>query len=299
MRIALQQPVTLAAAARLADYVEMTKPRCMLLVLVTTAVGFLLACPGNVCLPLLGWTLAGTLLAGGGSIAVNQVLERRWDRLMRRTCNRPLAAGRVSPAEGLAFAGSISAAGLLLLAVFVNALTAGLAAITWLTYVCLYTPLKRRTSLCTLVGAVPGAIPPMMGWAAVRGSLDAPAWVLFGILFLWQIPHFLAIGRLYRDDYARAGYRVSPVVERSGPAVQARLTLYCLALLWVSLTPTLIGLAGPAYFVGALLLGVLLAVAGWGAGVSASPAPARRLLTAGSIYLAALLCLLVIDRVQV
>jgi protoheme IX farnesyltransferase len=301
MRIELQQPVSLPAAlaARAADYFEMTKPRCMLLVLVTTAVGFVLACGRTADLQLLALTLLGTALCGGGSIAVNQVLERRYDRLMDRTRNRPMAAGRLSPVEGTAFALLISAIGLAVLAIFVNATTALLGAITWAGYVFLYTPLKRRTALCTLVGAVPGAIPPMMGWTAVRDSIDAPAWVLFGILFLWQIPHFLAIGRLYRADYTRAGYRMLPAAEGAGAAVQAQLFAYCLALIWLSLTPKLMGFAGTVYFAGALVLGVFLAVAARGAGLSASPQPARRLLTAGSIDLAALLCLLVFDRVQV
>jgi protoheme IX farnesyltransferase len=290
---------------RLADYFGMTKPRAMVMVCVTAAVGFVLADPqaylggssgAGWWLPLLH-LLVGTYLAGGGSVALNQCWEHRLDRLMNRTRNRPLASGRISPAEGWAFASAISVLGIAQLAWGVNLLTAALAAVTHLSYVLAYTPLKRRTPLCTLVGAIPGAIPPMMGWTAVRDSLDTPAWVLFAILFLWQMPHALAIAWIYRDDYAAAGFRVLSVGDTAGTHTRTKIAYYSLALLVVSLTPTLIGLTGAVYFWWALASGLVLLAAGLPVGNTPSPTPARRLLITASAYLVCLLCMMMFDRV--
>jgi protoheme IX farnesyltransferase len=300
-----------ALAARLADYAAMTKPRAMVMVCVTAAVGFAVARPQDLATaadvaaaPAGWWTLAalmiGTYLSGGGSIALNQCWEFRLDRRMDRTRDRPLPSGRISVAEGVAFASAISVVGVALLWWAVNPLTAVLAAITHLTYVFIYTPMKRVNSLCTPVGAITGAIPPMMGWTAVTGTLDRPgdlgAWVLFAILFLWQMPHALAIAWIYKTDYSRAGFRVLSVDDADGRHTRFKTALHTAALLPVSLLPTLIGLTGPVYFFGALALGLGLLVAGIPVGRTPSPTPARRLLIATSVYLVALLTLMVADR---
>lgn len=231
-----------------------------------------------------------------GANAFNQWMERTYDGLMRRTQDRPLPAGRLTPEAAFRFALILSVAGLACLMGAVNALAAIIAAISWASYVLVYTPLKRRTSLCTLVGAVPGALPPMIGWAGARGTLDADAWLLFAILFIWQLPHFLALVILYQDDYARAGFRMLPLADSGELATARQTALYGLALLPISLFPTLMGLAGRAYFVGATILGcgfLLLALrAAW----LRSLPTCRRLFHASVMYLPALLVLLAIDR---
>ena len=215
--------VALAAApARAADFVELTKPRITFLVLVTAAVGYALGVGNSFHPGVFLSLLVGTALVSGGASALNQWMERDADALMARTASRPLPSGRLSPADALAFGLSISVVGLALLAGAVNGLTALLAAVTLATYVLAYTPLKRVTSLCTLVGAVPGAIPPMMGWAAARGTLSREAWALFAVLFLWQLPHFLSIAWIYREDYARAGFPMLPVTDPAASPPRAR-----------------------------------------------------------------------------
>ena len=200
----------------------------------------------------------GTALVAGGAAALNQVWERDTDALMRRTRTRPLPGGRLGVFEGTAFGLALSAAGLVELAVAVNPLSAGVAALTLVSYILVYTPLKRRTSLATLVGAVPGALPPVIGWAAATGSVTPPALVLFGIVFLWQMPHFLAIAWLYRDDYAAAGIPLLPVLEPDGRRTGQQAFLYA-AVLWpVSLMPAAVGLAGLPYNIVATVLGFVL-----------------------------------------
>ncbi len=239
--------------------------------------------------------LAGTALLCGGASALNHYLERGTDALMERTRRRPVPAGRLRPEEALLFGLGLSAAGLVLLA-FVNPLTLALGAASLLSYVLAYTPLKRVTSLCTVVGAVPGALPPLMGWAAARGSLGAAGWGLFAILFLWQLPHFLAIGWLYREDYARGGFPMLAVTDKDGASTGRQAVLYATALLPVTLAAGLLASAGAGYLWGALVLGVgFLACAAafaWKRSVGA----ARRLFLASVLYLPLLLGLMVFDR---
>jgi len=255
-------PAPAAGRRRLADFVTLTKPEITFNVVITALVGFLAAAHGAVNLQLLAHTLLGTALVAGGASTLNQWAERDLDAVMRRTVRRPLPAGRLTPRQGLAFGLGLVAGGAAYLALAAGALTSALAAATAAGYLLVYTPLKRVTSLATVVGAVPGAIPPMIGWAAARGRLDAGAWVLFLILFFWQMPHFLALAALYRRDYARAGFRVLPVVDPGGASTARQSVLYALALLVVSLMPTLVGMAGPLYFFGALGLGLGFLVAG-------------------------------------
>jgi protoheme IX farnesyltransferase len=222
--------------------------------------------------------------------------EREVDGLMERTRLRPLPDGRLAPLEALLFGAAMTAAGILYLAAFVGLAPAVVTTATFALYLFAYTPLKLRTPLCTLVGAVPGALPPVTGWVAARDELGIGAWVLFGIMFLWQLPHTLAIGRLYRDDYARAGVRLLPVIDAQGSSTERQIMTGCLALLAVSLLPTLVGLAGGVYFAGALVLGVGFATLGaWQAAVP-SLGGARRVLYASLLYLPALLALLAFDK---
>jgi len=244
------------ARRRLSDFVALTKPRITFLVVLTALVGFVAARRGAWDLALLARTLAGTALVAGAASALNQWAERDADALMRRTLRRPLPAGRLVPREGVAFGVALAVVGTAYLALTVGVLAGALAAATAASYLLVYTPLKRVTSLATVAGAVPGAIPPVIGWAAARGRLDTGAWVLFLILFFWQMPHFLALAALYRRDYARAGFRVLSVVDPGGASTGRQSVLYALALLPVSLVPAFLGMAGPLYFFGALALGL-------------------------------------------
>jgi protoheme IX farnesyltransferase len=241
---------------RLSDFVALTKPRITFLVVLTTLAGFLAAARGAADVVLLANTLLGTALVAGAASALNQWAERDRDAVMRRTQRRPLPAGRLSPRDSAVFGLTLAAGGTVYLALAAGVLAGALAAATAASYLLVYTPLKKVTSLATVVGAVPGAIPPMIGWAAVRGRLDAGAWVLFLILFFWQMPHFLALAALYRRDYARAGFRVLSVVDPGGASTGRQSVLYALALLVVSLVPPFLGMAGPLYFFGAVALGV-------------------------------------------
>jgi heme o synthase len=280
-----------------ADLVALTKPRVVVMILVTTLVGYhvgLTAAPDYVRMVHL---IVGTLLAAGGTLALNQYIERHVDALMERTRMRPLPDGRLQPLEALLFGAAVTVVGIVYLAAFVGGLSAAVTAATAVLYLFAYTPLKLRTALCTIVGAVPGALPPVTGWVAARDDLSLGAWVLFGILFLWQLPHTLAIARLYRDDYARAGVRVLPVVDADGSTTERQIVTACLALLAVSLLPTLIGLTGGVYFTGALLLGVTFVVLGGWQALAPSTVSARRVLYASLLYLPALLALLAFDKV--
>lgn len=257
-------PAAALAPRRVADFVTLTKPRITFLVVLTALVGFLAAGAGGgpTDVARLLETLAGTALVAGAASALNQWAEREADAVMRRTLRRPIPAGRLAPRESALFGIGLGAAGIVYLAVAVGGLAAFLAASTAASYLLVYTPLKKVTSLATVVGAVPGAIPPLIGWAAARGRLDPGAWVLFFILFFWQMPHFLALAALYRRDYARAGFRVLPVVDPGGASTARQSVLYALALLVVSLMPTLAWMAGPLYFFGALVLGLGFLAAG-------------------------------------
>jgi protoheme IX farnesyltransferase len=286
------------AARRVADFLALTKPRVVLMVLVTTAVGFYLGSPAAMALVRLLHTLLGTALAAAGTIALNQYLEREGDALMERTRRRPLPAGRLDPLEALAFGVLITAGGLAYMALAVDPLGAMVNAVVAASYLFVYTPLKRRTTLCTLAGAVSGALPPVTGWVAARGEFGAGAWILFAILFLWQIPHSLAIGRMYREDYARAGIRLLPVVEPDGVSTGRQVVSYCLALMPVGLLPTLIGMAGSVYFAAALALGAVFLAAGIGLARAGSLVAARRLVFVSLAYLPAVLLLMAADKVR-
>ena len=285
-----------SAWRRLGDYLALTKPRVVAMVLVTTAVGFHLSSAGGpLFLPLL-YTLAGTALAAGGTLALNQYMERDLDARMDRTRRRPLPEGRVHPGEALVLGCALLVAGVALLARAGEPLAAAVTAAIAATYLLLYTPLKRVSSLCSLVGAIPGALPPVAGWAAARGTLGPEPWILFAIMFLWQIPHTLAIGRLYRDDYARAGIRVLPVVDRDGRTTGVQAVTNCLALLPVAILPTLVGLAGAIYFLIALVLGLAFLWSAVGLARGGSTADARRLLFASLVYLPVLLAVMALDK---
>ncbi len=279
------------------DFLALTKPRVVLMVLATTAVGFYLGSSAALDGLRLLQTLLGTALAAGGTIALNQYLEREGDALMERTRLRPLPDGRLDPAAALTFGVAITIGGLVLLVLAVDALTALVTALTAGSYLFLYTPLKRRTSLCTIPGAISGALPPVTGWVAARGELGPGAWVLFAILFLWQIPHSLGIGWVYREDYAKAGIQLLPVVEPDGKSTGRQVVSNCLALLAVGLLPTLIGLTGSTYFLGALALGLGLLGCGILLAISRSVGDARRLVFASLVYLPVLLALMALNKV--
>ena len=282
-----------------ADFVTLAKPRLNLLVLLTTTAGLYLAAPDGVALPVLLHTLIGTALVAGGAAALNQVWERKTDALMRRTRDRPMASGRLRTTEGLAFGIGMSAVGLAELAIGVNPLSAAVAALTLVSYVLLYTPLKRHTSLATLIGAVPGALPPVIGWAAASNNVTLPAFVLFGIMFFWQMPHFLAIAWLYRDDYAAAGMPLLPVLEPDGHRTGRQALLYGVALLPVSLMPTLVGLAGGFYIAVATVLGLTLIALCAKFARDRSAQTARQLFLFSITYLPLLWGALVADRLWI
>src|SRR5688572_5257243 len=276
---------------KLSALFELTKPGITRMVLVTTAAGFYLA--GGGALLLLLHTLIGTAMAASGTNALNQWVERDADALMRRTAQRPLPAGRLSSLEALVFASLISLVGLAYLSVFVNLPTALVVAITLTSYVFVYTPLKRKTWLSTLIGAVPGALPIVAGWTAAGRPITAVAVVLFGIMFLWQMPHFFALAWIYREDYGRAGFQMLTVVDRSGVRAARQGAWFAAALLPISLLPTLLGLTGAVYLVGATALGLMFVSL---AGVMHIRGPserlAARLFTGSIIYLPVLLVLM-------
>lgn len=263
----------------------------------TAAAGFYLGSGTAVDLRLLVHTLLGTALVAGGTNAFNQLRERDVDARMRRTRNRPLPSGRVTPRAAAAFAGVISLVGVGYLALAVNPLTAGLAAVTLASYVLLYTPLKRTTTLNTLVGAVPGALPIVGGWTAAGGALGPAVAALFWILFLWQLPHFLALAWIYREDYRRAGLAMLSANDPEGTRTGRMMLLYAMALLPVSLLPTLLGVTGPLYFFGALVLGLAYAVVAAVMIRAATTPRAWRLFFVSIVYLPALLTLMVLDKV--
>ena len=242
-------------------------------------------------------TLIGTALVASGTNAFNQLRERDVDALMRRTRGRPLPSGRLAPRAAALFAGAISVVGVAYLAWRVNTLTAALAALTLASYVLLYTPLKRRTSLNTLVGAVPGALPILGGWTAAGGRIDVAALSLFWILFLWQLPHFLAIAWLYREDYLAGGLKMLGGGDEGGRDTARMVVLYALALLPISLLPTMLGVTGTLYFFGALVLGITYAAVGATLLTAATPARAWRVFFVSIVYLPALLTLMVLDKV--
>ena len=284
-------------AVRISDLAEMTKPGITLMVTLTAGLGFLLAGGETFSFLLLVHTLLGTALVSGGASVLNHVMERDADALMRRTANRPLPAGRMDPDAALLFGVLLGIAGLLELALAVNLLTAFLGAVALAGYAFVYTPLKRVTSLATVIGAVPGAIPPMMGWSAVRGELDLAAWVLFGILFFWQMPHFLAIAWLCREDYARGGFPMLTVQDPDGWRTARQMILWGAALIPVSLLPSALGLMGGLYFVGALVLGLVYLAFCFGFARHRSTPGARWLMLVSILYFPLVLLVMLLDRV--
>lgn len=288
---------SLRASAKLADFVELTKPRIAVLVLFTVATGALLALPSLADLGQLWHALFGTALVACGASALNQLLERHTDALMRRTENRPLPAGRLTPAEVFFFGMALGLVGLTYLAVTLrHPLPVIVAAATFVLYVFVYTPLKRKTTLNTLIGAVPGALPPVIGWTAMTGSVSAEVLPLFLVLFVWQVPHFLAIAWIYRADYGRAGLKMLPVVDETGAMTGRQMLLYCLTLCAVSLMPVLGSEAGVVFAVGSLALGLFFAGAAWRFSCAPSYASARRALHVSLVYLPGWLALLLVQR---
>jgi protoheme IX farnesyltransferase len=280
---------------RAAAYAELTKPRITFLIVLTSAAGFVLGSPGPVNYVGLLSALFGIGLLSSGIATLNQYAERDLDGLMRRTASRPLPAGKLAPWEALAFGSGITVVAEAYLLIFVNPLTALLGLTVIAGYLFAYTPLKTRTSLSTLVGAFPGAVPPLIGWTAARGSISLEGWVLFAILFLWQFPHFLAIAWMYREDYSRAGILMLPVVEPNGRVTAQQIVVYTLMLLPVSLLPVALGMAGKIYLYGAIVLGLLFLYSSLRAAFSMSRQSARRLLLASVLYLPLLFILMVLN----
>jgi protoheme IX farnesyltransferase len=294
--MATARTAEVALASRAGAFVALTKPDVSFLVVVTTAAGYYMATGGPVNWLRLVHAAFATALIAAGTAALNHYLERDSDRYMRRTASRPLPSGALEPVEALAFGAGLAMAGAVDLYVVGGWLTAGLGILTSLAYLLAYTPLKKRTVWATFVGAFPGAIPPMIGWAAARGTLDGGAWLLFAILFLWQFPHFHAIAWIYREDYARAGIKMLPTVDREGRRTFRQIVLYAAALLAVSLLPTVMGLAGITYFFGALVVSTaLLQVCLWAAS-SKTNARAKWLMHATVLHIPLLLGLMAYDK---
>jgi len=295
----VQTETTLAApsASKLSAYLELTKPRVNLMVVLTAAAGFYMAARGPVDLILMLHTLLGTALVAGGSAALNQFLERDLDARMSRTASRPLPSGRLTPVEALIFGTGLISLGSVYLLTFVNGVTALLGVLTAFLYLSIYTPLKTRTSLCTAVGAIPGAIPPLMGWSGASHGLDLGGFALFLILLLWQFPHFLAISWAYRRDYERGGFSMLSAVDPDGRRTAIRIIVYSVFLFLISLVPVELGLTGKLYLAGAITLGSLLLLLGIKAAWVRSNSSARRLSFGTIVYLPVLLILMIIDKV--
>ena len=292
--------IPLPAARRspglLADYVALTKPRLNCLVVATSAAGYYLGGRGSTDVMAMTQAVAGTALAAGGAAVLNQLYERETDALMRRTRLRPLPDGRVAPADARIFGIALSLAGLLLLAARANWLAAGLALATILVYLIVYTPMKRRTPLSTLVGAVPGALPVLIGWTASHGSVALGGATLFTIVFLWQIPHFMAIAWLYRDDYGKAGFPMLSVIDPQGRRAGRQAVRYAAALVPVSLAPTFAGISGTVYFVSALALGLALLVLAVRFAATRNDRAARALFLGSITYLPLLWIVMIAGR---
>ncbi|HXW57139.1 MAG TPA: heme o synthase [Candidatus Cybelea sp.] len=278
------------------SYVALTKPDVTFLVVITTVAGFYLGSHGGLAWLLLLHTLSGTMLVAGGTAALNQYFERDMDAVMRRTASRPLPSGQLQPIEVLAFGAGAIFTGGLWLALAVNPLAASIALATCVLYLCVYTPLKKRTPLATAVGAFPGALPPLIGWAAASGSVSLGGWILFAILFFWQFPHFMSIAWMYREDYARAGIKMLPVVDPKGDATFAQIIWTSAVLVPLTLLPSLVGMAGIRYFFGALVLGMILLEAGLWANRTRTNARAKWLMHATVAHIPLLLGWMIFDR---
>ena len=285
------------SASRIADFISLTKPRLNSLVVVTAGLGFYLGTTG----PLRWWglvhTVVGSALVAGAAAAFNQIAERDLDQSMDRTRVRPLPSGRVHPDEARRFALVLAVVGVVQLALFTNVIAAGVALATLLSYVVVYTPLKRRTHWAALVGAVPGALPPVIGWAAARDALTVEGWTLFAIVLVWQLPHFHALSWLYRDDFERAGFPVLAVIDDSGTRTSRHALVYTLALFPVSLTPAAVGLAGTTYAIGALAVNIVFVLVTVRFAIDPTSAHARTVFRTSLVYLPLLWGLLVAERV--
>jgi len=278
-------------------FCELIKMRLTALVMATTLVGYYLGEPATLRYGLLMSAMFGTFLLAAGAAALNQLLEIQFDSKMNRTESRPLPSGRLLPNVALIFGGASSAAGMILLALKVNLITSLLGALTLASYLFVYTPLKRKTTLNTLTGAIPGALPPLMGWTAATGAVEIGGWSLFAILFFWQLPHFLAIGWMHRDDYARAGFVMLPVVDPDGSRTGRNSVSHTLGLLPISLFPFLLGISGRIYVVAALVLGAIFLANAIRFSRELTHENARRLFFASIIYLPLLLALMAFDKV--
>jgi len=283
---------------RFAVFSDLIKARLTFLVLVTTLVGFYVGDSGAMDWLLLLHTMLGTALVASGAAALNQLLERDYDAMMRRTENRPLPSGRMQPATVLILGGAFGGIGLIYLAIAVNLLTSLLGAITLASYLFIYTPLKRKTTLNTIIGAIPGALPPLMGWTAARGHISQGGWALFAILFFWQLPHFFAIAWIYREDYAKAGYMMLPVVDPKGERTGRQAVSHTLGLLPVSLCPFLFHLAGPVYLCGAIILGLVYLWFAIQFSRHLTIPRARQLFFVSILYLPLLLGTMVLDKIN-
>jgi heme o synthase len=283
-------------ATRVGSYIELTKPGIVRMVLVTAAAGFFLAAGMDMSVLLLLHTLFGMGLVASGSCGLNEYFEHEADGRMKRTAGRPIPSGRIAPRDALHFSAALSVLGLLHLAAFVNVLTAALVALTLVSYVFLYTPLKRQTWLATLVGAVPGALPILAGWTAGGAGITAPGLALFAILFLWQMPHFYALAWIYRDDYARGGFRMITSIDESGSRTARQVVGFGAALLAASTLPTLLGVTGRLYLVAALILGTAFLCLGVAMAVHRDDRRAMHLFLGSVAYLPLLLLVMVVDR---
>jgi heme o synthase len=289
---------TTFASPKPSAYVVLTKPDVTFLVVITTVAGFYLGSSGPLNWTLLLSTLCATTLVAAGTAALNQYIERDMDSLMRRTAQRPLPVGIFRPVEVLRFGVALILVGTLWLALAVNALAAFLGLATSVIYLGVYTPLKTRTTLATAIGALPGALPPLIGWAAARGSLSLGGWILFAILFFWQFPHFLAIAWMYREDYARAGIRMLPTVDPQGDATFRQIVATSAVLVPVSLLPAVIGMAGIRYFFGALVLGMLLLQVSLWAARHRTNVRAKWLMHATVAHIPVLLAWMILDKLN-
>lgn len=283
-------------AHRLGDFLSLTKPRLNSLVVVTAAIGYYLGAGSALHVATLFQAVFGIALVAGGAAGLNQIYERDTDSLMFRTRMRPLAAQRVTASEALVFSLTLAVAGLVVVAASSNLLAAFLTLLTLVSYNLIYTPMKRRSQLATLVGAVPGALPPMIGWVAARGALTAEAWALFGIVFVWQMPHFMAIAWLYRADFSRAGFPLLPVVEPTGRSTARQAVLFSLVLVPLSLVPYFLRMSGPAYAVGAVAGSAGLLWLAISFALNRTDDRARLLFLGSITYLPLLWGMLIVDR---
>jgi protoheme IX farnesyltransferase len=283
---------------RVAIFADLVKARLTTLVLLTTLVGFYIGWRGPMDFVLMFNTLTATALVAAGAAALNQLVERDYDARMRRTRNRPLPSGRLQPTSVMLFGGVCAVTGLVYLALAVNLLTCVIGAVTLISYLFIYTPLKRVTWLNTIIGAVPGALPPLMGWTAARGVLSGEGWALFAIVAFWQIPHFMAIAWMYRDEYARAGFKMLPVIDPDGRRTGQQAVSHTLALLFVALCPFAFKMSGPFYLAGALVLGAGFLWCAIQFSRQLTPARARQLFLASILYLPLLLGVMVLDKVK-